>query len=77
MSHHDPIVIQAIRNVLGRQSLTDWSRLLGRSVVDDIYEEVRRLDRAAIEHQLAVRESGRNCTAATGALIHDTEPEPV
>ena len=77
MSHRDPIVIQAIRNVLGRQSLADWVRSLGRGVVEEIYEEVRRLDRVAIEQHLAVEESSRDHTAATETLIDDTEIEPV
>lgn len=51
MPGHDPIVIQAIRNVLGRQSFEDWVRVPARNLVDAIYQEIRRLDRAALAEQ--------------------------
>ena len=46
MLGHDPVVLEAIRNVLGRQSDEDW--VPTGSLVDAIYQEIRRLDRVAL-----------------------------
>ncbi len=68
MSRHDPIVIQAIRNVLGRQSLSDWARVSGSSIVNAIYDEVRRLDLAA------ARSTRPSSEDAADVMIDDTAP---
>lgn len=70
----DSIVIQAIRNVLGRESLTDWARTPGCSIADLIYEEVRRLDRAALGQQTGARESSQDRSVTADALMEEAAP---
>jgi hypothetical protein len=41
---NDPVVRQAIKNVVGRHSLNDWYALTPRQQAQAIYDEIRRLD---------------------------------
>jgi hypothetical protein len=60
MTGHDPIVLTAIRNVMGRQSTEDWWALLPRQRTEAIYAELRRLDTETL-----VRNIGESELSAT------------
>jgi hypothetical protein len=42
----DPVVVQAIANVTSRQSMEDWWAFSPGVRTHEIYDEIRRLDRA-------------------------------
>lgn len=52
MTGRDPIVLTAIRNVMGRQSSEDWWALSPRQRTEAIYVELRRLDTETLVHDI-------------------------
>jgi hypothetical protein len=52
----DAVVMQAIRNVLGRRSSEEWWALPARQRTEAVYTEIRRLDAAAIQERIAARQ---------------------
>jgi hypothetical protein len=56
MNGRDPIVMQAMRNVVSRRSSDDWWALPARQRTEVIYAEVKRLDSVAIQQGRAAHE---------------------
>lgn len=62
MVGHDPVVMQAIRNVTDRHSMDHWSALSASQRTKAIYDEIKRLDADTL------RASGGATVAAVFAL---------
>jgi len=57
MGGRDPVVMQAITNVVGRRSSEEWWALPASQRTNAIYVEIRRLDAEAVQEQAAALKS--------------------
>ena len=57
MGERDPFVMTAIRNVVARQSSTEWWAMLPTQRTQAIYAEIRRLDAETIQRCIEERRS--------------------
>jgi hypothetical protein len=55
MGGHDPVVQQAIDNVIKRRSEDDWRALPTHRRTLAIYEEIKRLDAEMVSRTITVR----------------------
>lgn len=56
MGGRDPVVMQAIANVVNRVPVDDWWAMPSHQRTQAIYDEIRRLDKEALRRHVTVAE---------------------